>query len=59
MQYSVMTTIDEKPLATIQNFIEYVDKNIKIGIILRSTEARMSRDHTIQAISKAVQTLPV
>ena len=44
MQYNVTTIIDEKPLITIQNFIEYVDKNITylwIGITLRSTETGM------------------
>ena len=30
MQYNVTTIIDEKPLVTIQNFIEYVDKNINL-----------------------------
>ena len=42
----VTTIIDEKPLITFQNFIEYEDKNITqfdlwIGIPLRSLETGM------------------
>ena len=60
MQYNVTTIIDEKPLVTIQNFIEYVDKNIDLTYRLEShLDQHKQGCHIIQVISMIVRRGPL